>query len=145
MRTRSTGTRWIGALAAAVVGISACGGGDDSQGEVADLFIELAESEGIELDRDCVVETAGGLSDTDAEKIVEAGTDGSADVSDEAQAIGDEILDCVDVDSFRDSVLTQFEQDGSIDIDCLRSELEGLTTVEEIEDQVVDAAFGCAG
>jgi len=146
MRTRSMGTRLTGVLAAATVGVTACGGGGNgSQDEVADMFIELAESEGIELDRDCVVKTAGELSDADAENIVEAGANGSADVSDDAQAIGIEILSCLDVDSFRDSVLTQFEQEGSIDIDCLRAELEQLETVEEIEDRVIDAAFGCAG
>lgn len=139
MRIRSIGTLVLAALV-----VSACGGDDGKQGEVADMFVELAESEGIELDQECVEEAAGQLSDSDAEKIVDAGTEGSADVSDEAQVIGEQILGCLDVGSYRDSILSQFETDPSMDTDCLRAELEDLATVDEIDERVIDAAFECS-
>jgi len=138
MRIRLTSTLAVAAL------VAGCGGGDGQQGEVADMFIELAEAEGIELDRNCVEEAAGQLSDDDAEKIVEAGTEGSADVSADADAVGEQILGCLDVDSYRESILTQFGTDSSVDIDCLRAELDELETVDEIDEQVIDAAFSCS-
>lgn len=133
------------ALAATAVVAASCGGsGGGKQGEVADLFIELASDGGLELDSDCVKDAAEGLSDDDAEKIIEAGTEGDPELSPEAEAIGDEIFGCVDASSFVDSIIDGFEDDDSIDTDCLRDELDGLTTPEEIEDKVFDIALECS-
>lgn len=132
-------------LAATVVVVSACGGGGGKQGEVADLLIEAADEGGLELDNDCVNDTAAKLSDDDAEKIVEAGTDGDPDVSPEAEALFDEIFNCVDTSAFVDSILAEFEGDDSIDADCLREELEGLTSPDEIQEKMFDIAFSCSG
>ena len=134
----------LSTLAATAVVVSACGGGGGKQGEVADLFIELAADGGLELDNDCVEDAAAKLSDDDAEKIVEAGTDGDPDVSPEAEAIGDEIFSCVDASSFVDSIVAEFENDDSIDADCLREELEELTTPDEIEEKMFDIALNCS-
>ncbi len=133
-------------LAATAVVVSACGGGGGKQGEVADMFIELAADGGLELDDDCVEgRRRSKLSDDDAETIVEAGTDGDPDVSPEAEAIGDEIFNCVDASSFVDSIVAEFEDDDSIDVDCLRDELEGLSTPDEIQDKAFDIALACSG
>ena len=132
-------------LAAMAVVASACGGsGGGDQGEVADLFIELASDEGLELDRGCVEDAAARLSDDDAKAIVEAGTDGNPDLSPEADEIGDSIFNCVDASSFVDSILAEYEDDDTIDVDCLRKELDGLTTPEEIQDKVFDVALACS-
>lgn len=136
-------TRLIGTLVTSAVILAACGGGGD-QGEVADMFIELAEEEGIELDRDCVVDAAKGLSDEDAEKIVEAGLEGDADVSDEAGDVGRDVFRCVDLDSYRDTIVEQFENDDSIDADCFGEELKGANTVEELDEMAFDAALACS-
>lgn len=137
-------TKIFSTLAVTAVVATACGGGGQ-QGEVADLFMDLASDGGIELDRGCVEEAAEGLSDDDAEKIIEAGTEGNPELSPEAEAIGDSMFSCVDASSYLDSIVAQFEDDDSIDADCLRAEFEGLSTPEEIEEKIVDAALACSG
>ncbi|MDW3214323.1 MAG: hypothetical protein R8G01_10020 [Ilumatobacteraceae bacterium] len=132
-------------LAATAVVVSACGGGGGKQGEVADMFIDLASDEGLELDRGCVEDAADRLSDDDAAAIVEAGTEGTPDVSPEADEIGESIFNCVDASSFVDSIVAGYEGDDSIDVDCLRDELEGLSTPDEIQDKAFDIALACSG
>ena len=131
-------------LAATAVVVSACGGGGGQQGEVADMVIDAAADGGLELDSDCVNDTASKLSDDDAEKIVEAGTEGDPDVSPEAEALFDEIFNCVDASAFVDTILAEFEGDESIDADCLREELEGLTSPDEIQEKMFDIALSCS-
>jgi hypothetical protein len=145
--------RWklFSTLAVTWVAVSACGGGGGDAGdggqqrEVADMFIEFASEQGIELDRDCVEEAAESLSDDDAERIVEAGTDGAPELSPEAEAVGDAMFSCADASSYVDSIVAQFEGDDSIDADCLREQFEGLTTPDEIAEKVTDAALACSG
>ena len=133
-------------VAAVAVVASACGGsgGGGDQGEVADMVIDAAAEGDLELDNDCVNDTAAKLSDDDAKKIVEAGTDGDPDVSPEAEALFDEIFNCVDASAFVDSILAQFEDDDTIDADCLREELEGLTSPDEIQEKMFDVALSCS-
>ena len=102
--------RFIGTIAVATLALAACGGGDDSgsgaspQSQVADMMLETLDEdladEGIDpsvIDRDCVRSAIGGLSDEDAEKIVEAGPDGNPDVSADAEEIADSMFECVDI------------------------------------------------
>jgi hypothetical protein len=132
-------------LGVAALAMSACGSGDGGrQGEVADLFIQLAEEGGIALDRACVEEAAEGLPDEDAEKIAEAGIGDNPVLSDEATAIGDEMFDCVEVDSYIDNVVGQFDNDESVDADCLRDALDGAETPDAVDEQVFDAALACS-
>ncbi len=133
-------------LTVAAVVVSACGGsGGGKQGEVADMFIDLASDEGVELDRGCVEDAAARLSDDDAKAIVDAGTDGDADLSPEADAVGDSIFNCVDVGSYVDLMVEQFSDDDSVDAECLREKLSEMTTAAEIEEGIFDAAFACSG
>ncbi len=133
------------ALVAFAVVTAACGGDGGQQTEVADLFVELAENENIVVDRDCVVDIADGLSDEDATLIVEAGSEGSADISPDAEAIIEQTQNCIDVDSYRASVVAQFEADSSVDTDCLGSELADAASVREINAQAIGAAGACSG
>jgi hypothetical protein len=135
----------LSALAVTAVVVTACGGSGGRQSEVADLFMELAPDEGIEFDRTCVEEAAAGLSDADAQQIVEAGTEGNPQLSPEAQAIRTTMFGCDDISAHVDSIISQFEDDDLIDADCLRAEFEGLSTPDEIEEKVVDAALACSG
>ena len=133
--------------AATCLVLTACGGSGSGgdQGEVADLFIELAGEEDLELDEGCVRDTTAKLSDADAAAIVEAGVDGDPEVSDDADAIADEILSCVDVSSYRDGLIDAIsEGDDTIDADCLRDALGDLETAEEIDDAIFSAAFDCS-
>lgn len=139
------GTRSITSiLVAGLAGLAGCGGsGEGKQGEVADLFVELAGDQGITLDRDCVEEEAGDMSDADAAAIVEAGSDGSPEMSPEASEIAARMLRCFDAGTYLDSVVEQFENDGSVDTACLREQLGGLDSALEIEDRALDAALAC--
>ncbi len=140
MRTRS-----LAIITASTLALSACGGGGGgSQGEVADLFIEVAEGEGLVLDRDCVEQAAEGLTDDDARAIVDAGLDGDPEISDSAQAVGADIINCVNVDSYIDSIVARFEEDESLDGDCLRGQIEGLDSVEAIDAVLFDTALACS-
>lgn len=105
MRTRLFGSLAIAALA---LSATACGGDDDSAGgsaqdQVADMMIDVLNEAGdvegasVDIDEDCLREKAGKLSDDDAKAIIDAGPDGEPEVSAEADAIGDELFECVDI------------------------------------------------
>ena len=139
-------TRFVTIVSVSMLALAACGGGSSSgpQGEVADLFAEVAEEQGLELDRDCVDEATARLSDADAQAIVDAGPDGSPDLSDEANAIGDDVFSCVGMDSFIDSMIAEME-DEDVDVDCLRDELATFSRPDEVETAVLmDAMISCS-
>lgn len=135
--------RAIGALAA-IVAVTACGGGDTQQSEAADLFVELVEAERIEVDRGCVEDVTEALSDADAAAIVEAGAQGSEGISAEAQEILDQAARCVEVGSYVDSLVEQFESDDSLDVECFRAELADAATVDDVNERAIDAAIACS-
>ena len=138
-------TRFLAIITASTFALAACGGGGGgSQGEVADLFIEVAEGEGLTLDRECVEKAADGLTDDDAKAIIDAGIEGDPDISDNAQAVGADIINCVSVDSYVDTIVARFEEDESFDGDCFRDEIKALDTTEAIDDVLFDAALACS-
>ncbi len=109
------------------------------------MFDELAGEQGIEFDRGCVEDLAGELSDDDAEAIVDAGTEGDAEISAEGEAIGDRVFtECVDLSSYRDAIIEQFEGDETVDADCLRDAMGDASTVEELEESMISMAFECS-
>lgn len=128
-------TRLIASLAVATLAVSACGGDDGSsgqQGEVADMMLEAAESEGITLEEGCVRDVAGRLSDDDAAKIVEAGVDGDPELSADAEALAEEMFDCFDTDALVDQIVAEMGDQEGIDADCLKRVLgeQGLDALE---------------
>ncbi|MFP5486748.1 MAG: hypothetical protein ACLGHQ_00375 [Acidimicrobiia bacterium] len=125
MSTHLVRTRLIGPLAIATLALAACGGGGGGQqGEVADMMLASAEEEGIELDDDCVRDVAGRLSDDDAAAIVEAGVDGDPDISGDADALAEEMFDCLDTDAFVDQIVAEMGGQEGLDVDCLKEVLE---------------------
>lgn len=133
MPTRRMRTRVVGSFGVAVLVLSACGGDDGGQqGEVADMMLEAADEEGFSLEEDCVRDVAGRLSDDDAEKIVEAGPDGDPELSAEADALADEMFDCVDTDALVDQIVAEMGDAEGVDADCLKSVLDeqGLAALE---------------
>jgi predicted small secreted protein len=99
----------ITVLAASSLVLAACGsdsggggdGGDggESQSELATMLTETLDEAGIPYDADCINDKTSQLSDEDAEAIVAAGVDGDPDVSDEADAIGETLTECIEVDA----------------------------------------------
>lgn len=137
----------IALLAASSLALAACGGSDSGgdQSQVADELMKLAEDQGFELDRECVEDNAGDLSDEDAQKIVDAGLEGDVELSEEGDAVGAKIFsDCVDAASYIESFVNEFaESDDTIDADCMKKELEGLS-VDEATGKIIDAALACS-
>jgi len=127
-------TRLFGSIAVAALVLAGCGGGDDGgqQGEVADMMLEAAETDGVALDEDCVRDVAGQLSDEDAAAIIEAGPEGDADVSAEADALGEEMFSCLDTDALVDQIVSEMGDEGGVDADCLKRVLEeeGIDALE---------------
>ena len=92
----------IGALAVvAPLGLVACGDDDDGgslsgdQQEGVDSMTEILEDLGAEVDADCITDLASQLSDDDAAALAEAGVDGDPELSDEGEALGEQVEDCV--------------------------------------------------
>jgi hypothetical protein len=136
-------TRLIGSLAIATLTFAACGGGSGGQqGEVADMMLEAAGDEGFDLDEDCVRETADKLSDDDAAKIVEAGPDGNADLSEEADALANEMFSCVNTDALVDQMVDQLGGEG-IDTDCLKDVLSDMDPEALADGDMPDGLFEC--
>ena len=102
------------------------GGGDggENQNEAADIFIEQAEAAGIETDEDCVREKAEKLSDADAQAIVDAGDDGSPELSPEGEALSMELASCISTEDLMEEVLSSLPE--GIDEDCVREAMEGV-------------------
>jgi hypothetical protein len=57
--------------------------------------ITYAAEQGIEVDADCFVDAVKGLSDEDAQAILDAGPSGSPEISEEGQAIGSAAALCI--------------------------------------------------
>ncbi len=137
-------TRLIGSLAIATLSLAACGGGSGGQqDEVADMMLEAAsEEEGIDLDEDCVRETAGKLSDDDAKKIVDAGMDGDPELSPEADALAAEMFSCVNTDALVDEMIAELGGEG-VDADCLKRVLGDVDPQALADGEMPDGLFEC--
>ena len=146
-----------GSFVAVLLLVSACGGGDATPATNRDalsaMMVEQAASAGIKFDEDCMNEQLAKLPDDDVDKIVAAGIDGDADVSQEATAIADGMVKCVvgsessipglsipDVslpdmtipeinDAMVDAVVQSLEGSGmNVDRDCIAGALKELTS-----------------
>ena len=135
-------TRIISTLAAALLTLTACGGGaSGAQGEAADALMESAEAEGLDLDKGCVEDVAKKLSDSDAEKLAAAGADGDAELSPEGEALQFELFDCVDIDSYVDLIVEDMGDE--VDADCLKDALE-VMDLSRGEEALFGALSECA-
>jgi hypothetical protein len=119
----------IVATAMLALGAAACGdddggggGGGGDQEAAADLFLEQAEQAGIDTDEECVREKAEQLSDADAKAIVDAGDDGSPELSPEGEALSLELAGCVSTEDLMDEVLSSLPE--GVDQDCVRDALD---------------------
>lgn len=121
-------------MALGVVGVLAlagCGGGDSDGGgdtaslsadqtTVVSLVVESAAGEGLTMDEPCVSEIVSRMSDADAKAIADAGLEGEPELSAEADALGAELLNCVDRDAFIDALVADLSTQGiTLDRNCV--------------------------
>ena len=100
-----------GLLAASVLFVAACGDDDDDtaggvQNDAADELVQQMEDEDIDADESCVREAFADMSDEDAQKIVDAGSDETPDLSPEGLAIATQATtSCVSGEDLLDSFI----------------------------------------
>ncbi len=123
-------TMALGVTALALM-VASCGsdGGAEVTGARADAaakVVESAKAGGINLDEDCVKELTAQLSDEDAEKLA-ASEDGSAELSAEGEALGDDVLKCASQDELVDLFISGMSESGeTVDEDCARDAARGF-------------------
>ena len=148
----------IGSLTALVLVAAACGddGGGGSlsaaRGQMLDLLLTEAAAEGMKIDEDCAAKVLNEISDEDVAKLLAAGPDGDADVSDETNAATLGLVKCVDTasgpdgatvpdlsipegveisDAMVDAMVTAMESSGmKVDRDCVGEALEDMDLAE---------------
>ena len=130
--------RVLSSIAGASIILAACGGGaSGDQAKAADELIQVMDDRGVSMDKKCVEDLAGQLSDEDAKKIVEAGPDGNPDLSPEGEALGEQIFGCMDTDSLVDQIVDEVGAD-NIDVDCLKDALKGGTDPDTMSAAMID-------
>ena len=120
MRIRILGVSAVAALALAACG-SDGGGGSSTQDEVAVLFAGAMEAEDISVDLDCAKEAASGMSDEDAQELVDAGVSASSVEGPAATEFAAKATSCIDISSLVDL----FGED-LVDGDCLEEVLNNV-------------------
>jgi hypothetical protein len=148
-----------GLLAVSVLCLAACGDDDDDangdatatgvQADAADEIISQADDGDLDPDEECIREKAAGLSDEDAQKIVDAGDSDEPDLSPEGLAIVGETMSCVSGDAMMDSIIESLPE--GVDGDCVRDKLQDVdfgaifttgTTPPEVEEAVTECGTG---
>ena len=120
MRIRILGVTAVAALALAACG-SDGGGGSSTQDEVAVLFVDAMEEDDIAVDLDCAKEAASGMSDEDAQELVDAGVSASSVEGPAATEFAAKATSCIDISSLVDL----FGED-LLDGDCLEEVLKNV-------------------
>ncbi|MEM9515501.1 MAG: hypothetical protein AAGA42_11655 [Actinomycetota bacterium] len=119
--------------------LAACGdddgdsGGSDltaDQQAAADAAMDTSAGGDLALDRECVENVAGQLSDEDAAAIAESGG-GNAELSEEGQNLTLELFNCVDFDAIADEFIAGLEEAGTpFDEECVREGLEDFDAAD---------------
>ncbi|MEM8619231.1 MAG: hypothetical protein AAGF73_05880 [Actinomycetota bacterium] len=153
-------TKFLAIAAASALVLAACGDDDDSgssadlsgnQQTAADAAIDAAAQGNVELDRSCVEEIAGQLSDDDAAAIAASGG-GDAELSEEGATLSIELLNCANADAIADTFIEGLEESGTpFDEDCVREGLEAFDVSEiaaagqtgDIPDDLVTGLIDC--
>jgi hypothetical protein len=162
----------LASLAAAGLFLGACGGSDsdgasgsNDRDKLVDQLLVEAGNDGATVDRGCARKVADKLSDDDVAKILAAGPDGDADISEDAKTISAELINCVQdfgtaldgslpdtsisipagveiTDALLDQIASTIESSGAgtVDRDCLKDVLGGLD-MSEVAAKAADPAF----
>jgi hypothetical protein len=114
-------------LASAVLLVAACGGDDDDsagavQDDAADEFIQQMKDEDVNPDEECVRTAFADMSDDDAQRIVDAGSDETPELSPEAMGI---VTEATTSCASSEDVLNMFIESlpEGVDGDCVRDKL----------------------
>ena len=155
-----------GLLAVSVLCLAACGDDDDDnasatqndngaatatgvQNDAADELIKQADDGDLDPDEGCFREKAANLSDEDAQKIVDAGSSDTPELSPAGLAIVGETMTCVSGDAMMDSIIESLPE--GVDGDCVRDKLKDVdfgeiftsgTTPPEVDQAVTDCGTG---
>ena len=117
-------------LASSVLLVAACGGDDDDsaggvQNDAADEFIQEMKDSDVTPDEECVRTAFADMSDDDAQRIVDAGSDENPDLSPEAMAIVTEATaSCASSEDLLNTIIEALPE--GIDGDCVRDKLAGF-------------------
>jgi len=143
-------------IAASVLFVAACGGNDDDnatatgvQNDAADEIIKQANDGNFDPDEACIREKAAKLSDEDAQKIVDAGSSDTPDLSAEGLAIVGETASCLSSDAMMNQIIESLPE--GVDGDCVRDKLKDIdfgaifetgTTPPEVDQAINDCGTG---
>jgi hypothetical protein len=141
-------------LASSVLLVAACGGDDDDsagsvQNDAADELIQQADDANLDPDESCIRDKAAGLSDEDAQKIVDTGSSDTPELSPEGMTIMADAMSCVSGQAMLDSIIEGLPE--GVDGDCVREKLkdadfgaifESGTMPPELEQAVTDCGTG---
>ncbi|HZI45096.1 MAG TPA: hypothetical protein VFD53_07745 [Ilumatobacter sp.] len=142
-------------MATSVLLFAACGDDDDDdaggvQAEAADEFIDQMRDEDVDPDEECVHTAFADMSDDDAQRIVDAESDETPDLSPEAMAIVTEATtSCASSEDLLDSIIESLPE--GIDGDCVRDRLEDAdfdeivssgTMPPEVEEAITECGAG---
>jgi len=123
--------RITGLIAASVLFVAACGGNDDDnatatgvQNDAADEIIKQANDGNFDPDEGCIREKAAKFSDEDAQKIVDAGSSDTPDLSPEGLAIVGETASCLSSDAMMNQIVEGLPE--GVDGDCVRDKLKDV-------------------
>ena len=142
-------------MATSVLLFAACGDDDDDdaggvQAEAADEFIDQMRDEDVDPDEECDHTAFADMSDDDAQRIVDAESDETPDLSPEAMAIVTEATtSCASSEDLLDSIIESLPE--GIDGDCVRDRLEDAdfdeivssgTMPPEVEEAITECGAG---
>jgi hypothetical protein len=113
--------------------LAACGGGgdggSDDRAKVADELMKSAENEGLDVDAECVDKVAAGLSDADAQLMVDSiGDDEMPTLSDEGEAQKGKLLGCISSDALVQQMMDSIGDQPGMDKECLKGVLDELSS-----------------
>lgn len=148
--------RFIVLLAAGVLILGACGSEsaaqlNPDQERVVELVLESSGESGLVLDETCVNEVVSRMSDEDAKILAESDLDADVELSAEGEALGEELVTCLDRDEFINALVADLSASGiNVDRDCIADALADVeltelfdTTGEGPPVEVIEALDAC--
>ena len=148
--------RFIVLLAAGVLILGACGSEsaaqlNPDQERVVELVLESSGESGLVLDETCVNEVVSRMSDEDAKILAESDLGADVELSAEGEALGEELVTCLDRDEFINALVADLSASGiNVDRDCIADALADVeltelfdTTGEGPPVEVIEALDAC--
>jgi hypothetical protein len=143
-------------FAAGVLVLGACGSDSTSelsadQERVVELVMETSGAEGLALNEQCVRDVITKMSPDDAKKLADSDLGGDVELTPEGEALGEELITCLDRDEFIDALVADLSAGGvNVDRDCIDDALADVelselfdTTGEGPPPEVIAALDAC--